>query len=394
MGADAELLMFYVYPNTRVQLMNAEGKAEAEAFSVLELEKVVETFEDVYPPMQKDVIEVMVKELLDSGVIKPSNSPFSSPIVMVKKKDNTWRMCVDYCQLNKNTIKDKFLIPIIKDLIEELHGATMLMNENKLVAKKSKCVFGTNHVEYLGHVIFAKGVATKTSKISVMKRVKQFVRECLVCQKYKPDLEAYPGFLQPLPIPQTIWTSISMNFIKGLTKSQGKNVIFMVVDMFSKYAHFIPLTHPFTANQVAQVFLDNVYKLHGMPESIVCDKDKIFLSTFWRELFKLVQVKLLMSTSYHPQTDGQTKVVNRILEGYMRCMTGEHIKEWARWLSLAELWGEVPAALQILMLQCDQNGQLAAQPMALLDRKMVKKKNTVVVYGLIQWTNGSREEAT
>ncbi|GJZ54431.1 putative mitochondrial protein, partial [Tanacetum coccineum] len=76
-----------------------------------------------HPPMQKDAIEVMVKELLDSGVIKPSNSPFASPIVMVKTKDNTWRMCVDYRQLNKNIIKDKFPIPIIKGLIEELHDA-------------------------------------------------------------------------------------------------------------------------------------------------------------------------------------------------------------------------------------------------------------------------------
>ncbi|GKE87258.1 putative mitochondrial protein [Tanacetum coccineum] len=78
-----------------------------------------------HPPMQKDAIEVMVKELLDSGVIKPSNIPLASPIVMVKKKDNTWRMCVDYMQLNKNAIKDKFPIPIIKELIEELHGATI-----------------------------------------------------------------------------------------------------------------------------------------------------------------------------------------------------------------------------------------------------------------------------
>ncbi|GKC26905.1 putative mitochondrial protein [Tanacetum coccineum] len=164
MGADAELLMVYVYPNTRVQLMNAEGKAEAEAFSVLELEKVVETFEDVYPPMQKDVIEVMVKELLDSGVIKPSNSPFSSPIVMVKKKDNTWRMSQTGMKQLRNRRRQLKLEEEDKEEERWEKGG----NNNKLVAKKSKCVLGTNHVEYLGHVIFAKGVATEPSKISVM----------------------------------------------------------------------------------------------------------------------------------------------------------------------------------------------------------------------------------
>ncbi|GJW14002.1 transposon ty3-G gag-pol polyprotein [Tanacetum coccineum] len=580
-NGSGELLMFCVYPNTGIQLLNAEGN-KGEVVLIPELDKVVQAYQDVFalltelppqrnhdhriplvpnaqpvnirpyrhPPMQKDAIEVMVNELLDSGVIKPSNSPFASPIVMVKKEDNTWRMCVDYRQLNKNTIKDKFPIPIIEELIEELHGAAIftkldlrmykdniaktafkthqghyeflvmpfgltnapstfqaLINEELLltpskinamvewptptnikqlrgflwltgyyrrfiksfaeisrpltqllkkggykwsneaqlafetlkeammkapvlalpdftqpfvvetdasgvgvgallqqkghpIAYMSKTlslkhqslstyekeflavllalekwrgylldrhfIIKTDHfsLKYLLHqrittptqmkwlpkligfdyeVIYKKGskngaadalsrvqtselfslittlVTTDLAKkiedswvedgklqaiivqlragqgerniiLGLRKQVKQFVRECLVCQKYKPDLAAYPGLLQPLHIPQTIWSSISMDFIEGLPKSHNKNVIFVIVDRLSKYAHFI--THPFTAAQVAQVFLDNVYKLHGMPESIVSDLDKIFLSTFWKELFTLVQVKL------------------------------------------------------------------------------------------------------
>ena len=89
---------------------------------------------------------------------------------------------------------------------------------------------------------------------------------------------------------------------------------------------------------MAQIFLDTIYRLHGLPESIVSDKDKVFMSRFWKELFKILQVKLLMSTSYHPQTDDQSEVVNRCLEGYLRCMVGEQPKEWSKWLPMAELW--------------------------------------------------------
>lgn len=83
------------------------------------------------------------------------------------------------------------------------------------------------------------------------------------------------------------------------------------------------------------MFLDNVYKLHSLPKSIVSDRDKVFLGQFWKALFKMLKVELHMSTAYHPQTDGQTEVVNRCLECYRRCMTGERPKEWTNWISLA-----------------------------------------------------------
>ncbi|GKB49139.1 retrotransposon-related protein [Tanacetum coccineum] len=849
----AELFMMYVYPNTGLSLISTEYISK-ECVMVPELIPLLKGVPPVnikpyrYPPIQKDAIEAMVRELLESRVIKPSHSPFASPIVMVKKKDNSWRMCIDYRLLNKNTIKDKFHIPVINELIDELHGAVIfskldlrsgyhqirmfeddiektafrtheghyaflvmpfgltndpstfqaLMNDvfkaylrkftpvffddiliysrslsehvhhltmilqtmrtNQLFAKKTKCAFNsviekeflqmvdeaqvsflalkeamtkapmlalldfaipfkwrgylldiyfiikTDHygLKYLldqrittpaqikwlpklmgfdyevkykkrvenaaadalsrvqteGHLMSAmvvsipadfitkikaswhtddalqlilnqlqsgqqskkhyscfvgghSGVKVTTHKLcsfvywkgmrkeikkfvkecitcqrSIMvsrylldqrihyslhnkmpsklmgfvmrssqeksgelqllmhirvtneghlmsamvvvvnnlrsifesngqllrknklvvgqdeqlklelltyfhassvgghsgvkvtthklcsfvywkgmrKEIKKFVKECITCQRYKPDLAAYPGLLQPLPIPNRIWESISMDFIEGLPRSKGFNVIFVVVDRLTKYAHFMPLSHPFSAMQVAQLFLDTVYKLHGLPTTIVSDRDKVFLSTFWKELFQLLQVKLLKSTAYHPQTDGQTEVVNRCLECYLRCMTGERPQEWAKWLPLAELWynsnfhtsihttpfqavyGQTPPihvpylgglskvdavdrtleareqAIQMLKFHlgrsqnrmkqqavckgtppvsqvsslpsCDKDGLLAVEPIAILDRKMVKKRNAVEVYGLIQWANGTSKDAT
>ena len=116
----------------------------------------------------------------------------------------------------------------------------------------------------------------------------------------------YPGLLQPLPVPEFAWQVVSLDFIEGLPKSKHYNCILVVVDKFSKYSHFIALTHPFTAIQVAIQFMDHVFKLHGMPQVMVSDRDKIFTSAAWQELFKLTDTALRMSTSYHPQTDGQT----------------------------------------------------------------------------------------
>ena len=129
-----------------------------------------------------------------------------------------------------------------------------------------------------------------------------------------------------------------MDFIEGLPPSGGFNCILVVVDLFSKYAHFLALKHPFTAASVAHTFMAQVYKLHGLPQAIVSDRDKIFTSSFWRELFKLAGVELRMSTAYHPQSDGQAERVNQCVETFLRCFAHACPRQWRQYLDQAELW--------------------------------------------------------
>jgi hypothetical protein len=134
-----------------------------------------------------------------------------------------------------------------------------------------------------------------------MKQVVQdYVRECPTCQRHKSEHLHPARLLLPLPIPQGVWTDVALDFVEALPRVRGKSVILTVVDRFSKYCHFIPLAHPYSAESVAQAFFAEIVRLHGVPRSMVSDRDVVFTSKFWRELMRLMGTNLHMTSAFHP----------------------------------------------------------------------------------------------
>ena len=187
------------------------------------------------------------------------------------------------------------------------------------------------------------GIQKTTAKVcaaftwpGVKKDVKKFVQECMVCQQMKCENRRPAGLLQPLLIPDKMWEELSMDFVTSLPNSHSYITILVVVDRLSKQAYFGALPKTYSAARVAELFYQMVYKLHGIPRSIVFNRDTIFLSSFWRELFALSGTILHRSTAYHPQTDRQLEVVNRVLQQYLRCFVIEHLRRWFKVLHWAE----------------------------------------------------------
>jgi hypothetical protein len=127
-----------------------------------------------------------------------------------------------------------------------------------------------------------------------------------------------------------------MDFVEGFLKANGKLVILTVVDRLPKYAHFITLGHPYTSTSVAAAFFEQIIRLHGIPASIVSDRDPVFTNTMWKELFCLCGTSLRMSSVFRPQMDGQSEVTNRIITVYLRCLANDRPKSWLRWLPWAK----------------------------------------------------------
>lgn len=172
---------------------------------------------------------------------------------------------------------------------------------------------------------------------TVISDVTQYVKTCDSCQRNKSRNKKPAGLLQPLPTPGHPWQSISMDFVVDLPLSTtGHDSICVFVDRHTKMVHLVPCKKTDTAKDVAQLFLCNVYRLHGMPSHMVTDRDPKFTSIFWQEFFHQVGVKHSLSTAYHPQTDGNTERVNRVMEDMLRHFVDSNHANWESLLPMVE----------------------------------------------------------
>ena len=190
-----------------------------------------------------------------------------------------------------------------------------------------------------GHLGFHKTLAALSSRFwwpHMSRAVKAYVSSCGTCQRTKPSQSLRPGLLQPLPIANQPWAQVSMDLITDLPSSGGFDSIVVFVDTLTKMAHFVPTVKRVTSERLALLFLDCVYRLHGMPLRLVSDRDPRITADFFSSLFRRLGTAFNTSTAYHPTTDGQTERTNRTLEQILRAYVHPLQDDWPTHLSLAE----------------------------------------------------------
>ncbi|GJP55979.1 hypothetical protein CLOM_g15017 [Closterium sp. NIES-68] len=159
--------------------------------------------------------------------------------------------------------------------------------------------------------------------------VQKFVTLCTTCQRMKSSKHKKAGLLQPIPVPEQPWQVVSLDFITRLpTTTSAHDAILVVIDKFSKMGHFIPTHTTARTEETAQLFVRYIISQHGIPATLISDRDPKFTTRFWKELMPLLGTKLAMSSAYHPQTDGKTKRLNQIVEQLLRAACKDNISKW------------------------------------------------------------------
>ena len=170
----------------------------------------------------------------------------------------------------------------------------------------------------------------------VTKKVKQYVEGCDQCQRMKNRAEMSAGKLRPNQIPERLWQYILVDFITKLPMSKSHDLILVVCNRFLKMFHFVAITEKTTAEGLVRLFRDNVWKLHGLPESVISDRGPQFVAGLTKELNKMLGIETKLSTAYYPQTDEQIERTNQELEQYLRIYVNYRQKNWSEWLATAE----------------------------------------------------------
>nr|GEV64592.1 putative reverse transcriptase domain-containing protein [Tanacetum cinerariifolium] len=370
-------------------------------------------------PLKMKELAKQLQELSDKGFIRPSSSPWGAPVLFVKKKDGSFRMCIDYRELNKLTVKNRYPLPRIDDLLDQLQGLsvyskidlrsgyhqlrvckedipktalgrvmgimnskplrvrvlamTMGLNLPKKIleaqtealkpenlsaedvggmlrkdlpkeklephADRTLCLNNRSWVPCIGelrnlimHEFHKSKYSIHPGSDKMYQDLKQlywwpnmkvniatYVSKCLTCSKVKAEHQKPSGLLVQPEIPVWKWKKITMDFITKLPKTTSSfDTIWVIVDRLIKSAHFLPMRENDPMEKLMKLYMKKVVTRHGVPVSIISDRDGRFMSLFWKALHKALGTRLDMSTAYHPETDGQSKRTVRTLEDMLR----------------------------------------------------------------------------
>uniref|UniRef100_A0A8C7ZRW9 Gypsy retrotransposon integrase-like protein 1 n=1 Tax=Oryzias sinensis TaxID=183150 RepID=A0A8C7ZRW9_9TELE len=171
---------------------------------------------------------------------------------------------------------------------------------------------------------------------SMGKDVKEYVAACSTCARSKSSSSPPSGLLHPLPTPSRPWSHIAVDFVTGLPMSQGNSVILTVIDRFTKFVHFIPLSKLPSASETAEVLVQYVFRHHGIPSDIVSDRGPQFVSQVWKSFCSALGASVSLTSGYHPQSNGQSERANQELESSLRCLADRNSSDWSKFLVWAE----------------------------------------------------------
>ncbi|XP_075515437.1 uncharacterized protein LOC142550084 [Primulina tabacum] len=260
------------------------------------------------------------QDLLEKGYIRPCMSPWGAPVLFVKKKDGTMRMCGDYRQLNRATMKNKYPLPCIDDLFDQLQGHVISAQRVSVDPSKVEAVINWPKPTNVSEIRSFLGLDGCFSKWTGLCFDAKWASDCVKAERMRPG-----GMLHSLEVAQWNWEHIAMYFVTLLPRSnRGCDAIWVIVDRLSKSAHYIPYDRTCTYKKMAKMYIDHVVRLHGVPVTIVSDHDPRFASKFWGSLQSALGSKLAMSTAYHRQTDGQSQRTIQTLEDMLRAVVMDY----------------------------------------------------------------------
>nr|GEX67497.1 putative reverse transcriptase domain-containing protein [Tanacetum cinerariifolium] len=348
-------------------------------------------------PSEMQELSDQLQELADRGFIRPSTSPWGAPVLFVKKKDGSFRMRIDYQELNKLTIKNRYPLPRIYDLFDQLQGSSVYSKIDLRSGYHQLRVRDEDipKTAFRIHMIDSQGIHVDPSKIEAVKNwaspttptenqswlpffgnlrdlimheshkskysihpgsdkmyqnlkklyrwpnikviIAEYVGKCLTCFRVKAECQKPSGLLIQPEIPMEKWERITMDFITKLPKtSNGHDTIWVIVDRLTKSAHFIPTRKADRIETLTRLYIKEIVSRHRVPISIISDRDSHFTSRFWQSMQSALGTQLDMSTAYHPETDGRSERTIQTLEDMLRACVVDFGKGWERHLPLIE----------------------------------------------------------